>query len=101
MKQQLDLFATPGDDKNLASNPQADVKASLENYIRVCGLVAFKDYFMRVKRGEVENMPESVTMSEYLAVCREVYQEHAFRFERQNKRANFFAIRNKIRRKNA
>jgi len=101
MQTTLDLFATPGDDKKLTFNPQADVKSALENYIRVCGLVAFKDYFMKAKRGEIENIPESVTQSEYLAICREVYQEQAFRFETNKKRANFFAIRNKIKRRNA
>ncbi|MES2810039.1 MAG: hypothetical protein V4619_15515 [Bacteroidota bacterium] len=99
MQTSLDLFATPGDDEKLTFNPQADVKAALENYIQVCGLVAFKDYFMKAKRGEVENIPESVTLSDYLAICRQVYQERAFRVERQKKRGNFFAVRNRIKRK--
>lgn len=101
MQTSLDLFATPGDDEKLTFNPQADVKAALENYIQVSGLVKFKDYFMKAKRGEVENMPEGVTMTDYLAICREVYQEQAFRFETRKKNANFFSVRNRIKRQKA
>lgn len=101
MQTSLDLFAAPGDDKKVSFDPQADVKNALENYIQVCGLVAFKDYFMKAKRGEVENIPESLTLTDYLAICREVYQERAFRVDRQKKRGNFFAIRNRIKRKQA
>jgi hypothetical protein len=88
-------FCTPcGQVPDISSDPRSDVRGTLENYIAVCGLVAFKDFFMKVKYGQINNIPESVTKTEYLALCREVFQNRAGRVERHKGRSKFFKIKN-------
>ena len=79
----------------ISSDPNADVKHMLENYIAVCGLVAFKDFFMKIKNDQIENIPDGITKMQYLDLAREVYQSRAGRIERQKGRAKFFAIKNR------
>ncbi|GAA4327576.1 hypothetical protein GCM10023149_31060 [Mucilaginibacter gynuensis] len=99
MQTSLNFITTSGEPIELPNDPHGDVKKSLENYIKTCGLVAFKDFFMKVKNGIIENLPDGVSLVQYLAIAREVYETRAGRVERQKNRSKFFAVRNRIKRK--
>ncbi|SEM65684.1 hypothetical protein SAMN05192574_101358 [Mucilaginibacter gossypiicola] len=97
MQTSLELFPNVPENNDVFGTPEAGVKASLENYIAVCGLVAYKDFYMKIKYGQIENIPESITRAQYLDLAKEVYQSRAGRVERQKSKAKYFAVRNRIK----
>lgn len=74
------------------------IKENLTNYIKVCGLIAYKDFYMKIKGGFTA-IPKGVTKEQYLVLAREVYESRAAKVNRDKGRAKFFAIRNANKRR--
>ena len=70
------------------------LKAGLREHIKITGLSAYKDFYMKVKRGEILS-PEGISQENYLTMAREVYELRAAELERQKNRRKYFAIKNR------
>jgi hypothetical protein len=88
----LDLFANPTKTENTQSIE--NLKSGLEEYIKISGLIAYKDFYMKLKNGVIL-IPAGVSKEDYLTMAREVYESRAAKVNRQKSRSTFFAIRNK------
>ena len=102
MQTSFDFYPQPADEtKKVSSAPETPqtTKEKLEQYINVCGLVAYKDFFIKIKNG-LTAIPEGVNKAQYLDIAREVYQGRAGRVSRAQGRSKFFAIQNRIKKAN-
>lgn len=70
------------------------LRNGLEEYIKSSGLVAYKDFYMQLKNGEIL-IPENVSKDAYVSLARDVYEKQAAELERKQNRAKYFAIKNK------
>jgi hypothetical protein len=96
---QLDFeFIQPAvESENVAAyDPNSSAKETLENFINVCGLVAYKDFFMKIKNG-FASIPDGLSQNQYLMLAREVYVRRAAMVNRTKNRSKFFAVRNRIK----
>ncbi|HVW97527.1 MAG TPA: hypothetical protein VHA56_16255 [Mucilaginibacter sp.] len=92
---ELDFYSKRGGDAIVSP---AELKAGLEEYIKASGLVAYKDFFIKLKNGSILT-PAGISRDDYLAMAREVYESRAAKVNRQKSRAKFFAVRNRISKK--
>jgi hypothetical protein len=60
-------------------NPFKAVKDSLKEYIKISGLIGFKDYYMKIKYGNVANVPAGLTKDQFLTLAKETYENRALR----------------------
>jgi len=96
---QLEFFQPAvGNEKVTTGDPVVTTKEMLSDYIKVCGLVAYKDFYMKIK-GDFIAIPEGLSKAQYLELAREVYESRAAKVNRTKSRAQYFAIRNKNRKK--
>jgi hypothetical protein len=63
--------------KEIANDPLKSVRENLKQYIKVCGLIGFKDYYMKVKTSQITNIPAGLTKEQYLQLAKEVYESRA------------------------
>jgi hypothetical protein len=95
MQMTLDFFKECAEPiQKPTADPVATVKTNLQEYIKVCGLVAYKDFYMKIKNGHTA-IPAGINQAQYLALAKEVYENRSVKVNKQASRALFFAIKNK------
>lgn len=90
----MDFFSNEAENDNKKAVPTGTAKETLEQYIKVCGLIEYKSFYMKIKNG-LTAIPKGFTKENYLMLAREVYESRAAKVNRQTSRSTYFAIRNK------
>ncbi len=96
MQLKMEFFQPAVEKEHKALPVSGAPREVLEHYVNTFGLVAYKDFYMKIKGGIV-SIPEGITKENYLVLAREVYESRAARVERQANRSKFFAVRNRIK----
>jgi hypothetical protein len=60
-----------------------DVREGLEQYIKKCGLVKYKDYYMDLKLGKNNNIPANIEKQHFLEMAKDVYQKYTASLEKK------------------
>jgi hypothetical protein len=64
MNIQLEIFQPAAESNTPVAVAAGDAKFTLESYINACGLVAYKDFYMKIKSGLV-TVPAPLTKAQY------------------------------------
>lgn len=77
-------FSTPHADSpaELSALPGTDAKAYLIYMINTLGMSEFKEFYLKVKYGQITYVPDGYTKDMYLMLCKEVYEGQAQRISR-------------------